>query len=109
MNHNASETRVQVKEKLLGLARAGLAGGVVLASTTLSTPSAAGAVSQSDARPCVAERVANVRQQASETAALHELPGGADNLAMWPNWGNWRNGWHNGWHNWHNWGNWHNW
>jgi hypothetical protein len=63
----------------------------------------------------IAERLAAIRDAASEVPGVARSGEGEQQLA-WGNWwrnGGWRNGgwpnWRNGWHNggWHNW--WHNW
>jgi hypothetical protein len=104
MEQNRLEPRRALKEKLLRLLRDGVAGSVVLASATLSLAGTASAVPSADARPSLAERVANLRSQA---AAQLESPRAADDgqtRLAWGNWHSWRNG--GPWRNWHNWGNW---
>jgi hypothetical protein len=106
-----SEARIQIKQKLLKLLKAAPAAGIVLASTTLSVPSAEASISHAPPRISIEERVSNVRNQHAKL----NLPGTAlpgtnhqspETLLAWGNWHNWHNGWHNGWHNWHNWHNW---
>ncbi len=104
MEQNRPEPRGQLKEKLLRLLRDGVAGSVVLASTTLSLAETASAATSADARPSLAQRVANVRSQAAAQAAPVQADDGQGQLA-WGNWHNWRNG--GPWGNWHNWGSWH--
>jgi len=111
MEHNSSEARVQLKQKLLNLA-----------STTLSVPTAQASFTraQDQGRLSIEERVAKVRTETPNPAHPGlTLPGsgqgltppGSDQnapetLLAWGNWHNWHNGWHNGWNNWHNWHNW---
>ncbi len=122
MEHNSSEARVQLKQKLLNLLKAAPAAGIVLASTTLSVPTAQASFTraQDQGRLSIEERVAKVRTETPNPAHPGlTLPGsgqgltppGSDQnapetLLAWGNWHNWHNGWHNGWNNWHNWHNW---
>lgn len=114
MEHNSSDARVQLKQKLLNLLKAAPAASIILASTTLSVPTAPASLTQgslSQARLSIEERVAKVRTESTNpTHPGLSLPGSGQNssetLLAWGNWHNWHNGWHNGWHNWHNWHNW---
>jgi hypothetical protein len=103
MEHVEVEAREQIKERLLRLVRAGLAGSLVLASATLDL--AGPAVAAPADRPSLAERAAGVRDRAA-LQAERTAPAAEDTRLAWGNWHNWRNGWPNGWGNWHNWRNW---
>jgi hypothetical protein len=116
MEHHSSEARVQLKQKLLNLLKAAPAAGIVLASTTLSVPTAQANLTRiqgslTQGRLSIEERVAKVRTETpSPSHPGLMLPSSGQNspetLLAWGNWHNWHNGWHNGWHNWHNWQNW---
>jgi hypothetical protein len=103
MEQNRLQPRGALKEKLLRLLRDGVAGSVVLASATLSLTGTASAVPSADARPSLAERVANVRTQAAAQVKSAQADDAQGQLA-WGNWHNWRNG--GSWRNWHNWSSW---
>jgi hypothetical protein len=99
------ESRVQLKEKLLKLLRAAPASSFLLASATLSIPSADASISRLEPRPSIEQRVSTLRDQA-EQLRTSTAPESKDTLLAWGNWTNWGNGWPNGWHNWHNWHKW---
>jgi hypothetical protein len=109
MEHNSSEARVQLKQRLLNLLKAAPAAGIVLASTTLSVPAQAN-MTRVESRLSLEERVAKVRTENPVHHPGLNLPGNnqqsPETLLAWGNWHNWHNGWHNGWSNWHNWHNW---
>jgi hypothetical protein len=116
MEHHSSDARVQLKQKLLNLLKAAPAAGIVLASATLSVPTAQASLTRAQdrvtqSRLSIEERVAKVRTESANPAhpglsLLGNSQNSPETLLAWGNWHNWHNGWHNGWHNWHNWHNW---
>lgn len=100
---DANPTRTDLKDRLARLLQA-CAGGLVLASATLSGTAQAAPAARTEPLPTIEERAASLRQQIAADPTTATAPEGG--LLAWWNWHNWHNGWGNGWHNWHNWHNW---
>lgn len=106
MDSNQEKSRAQLKDRLLKLLKAGVTGGLLLASTTLNVASLDASTGKSGPRS-LDERVADLKKLDVGQTELGNVPGGDPaSMLVWGNWGNWHNGWGNGWHNWHNWHNW---